>query len=97
MIDRPPALPYEAAHAEVYKLGVLADLASHEYDDDLEKYGHAEPAHASSGWRPADTHPPATSGTCSVSSDELRFLTQLLIVVSDQLGARAGEAVTAGW
>ena len=70
MIDRPPALPYEAAHAEGYELGVLADIASHEYDD-LEKYGQAEPSNTLSSWGRADAHPPAPSGTCGVSPGEL--------------------------
>jgi hypothetical protein len=72
MNQRPPAMHYEAAaHAEGFELEVLADLASHEYDD-LEKYCPPEPALASPGWRRADAHPPPTSGTCN-SSNELCY------------------------
>ena len=70
MNERPPAMHYEAAaHADGYELEVLADLASHQFDD-LDKYGahghHPEPAHAAaSSWRRADAQAASTPGTCS--------------------------------
>lgn len=93
MNEAPPVMHYEATHADGYELEILADLASHQFDD-LDKYSHAEPAHASPSWSRTDDHLPTTPGTCNLSHS-FCFPTYITYLINwerqESLQSRVGE------